>query len=293
MDGLLTLLGIDVPVDLFRRWIAWVAPARQPFIVEVISELAGLNSTPDPTPELVDTYGLFGLATRNLTLVWLDETAFRALPRAIRSSLVRSQVTNRRALVPSVRAWRGQLGQKVGDQADGHRFVWWPDLLRDHEVDVITSFVVADPGSGRRRYASRHREVPASVWRGVERVVPCARDMAGRFPRGSGPNCFGTVMAAGGVEGARDIWKQREPFEDFVLTRTVPGGIDSAPGTVLIWRSSDGLAQHAAVTIGDGWALHKPSQSWASPVKVLAIEDLKRISREKGLRVQRRTLLPS
>src|SRR6185503_9466354 len=104
MTERLTLLGIDVPADLVQRWLGWIAPVRQPFLVDVGSELAKSDPVSDVTPELVDTYGFYGLP-ENLTVVSLDEPSFSALPRATRSALVRSQVTNRRALVPSVRAW--------------------------------------------------------------------------------------------------------------------------------------------------------------------------------------------
>lgn len=46
----------------------------------------------------------------------------------------------------------------------------------------------------------------------------------------------------------------REPFEAFLQERTRPGGDDYQPGTLLLWRSANGQAQHAAVTLGDGWA---------------------------------------
>jgi hypothetical protein len=46
--------------------------------------------------------------------------------------------------------------------------------------------------------------------------------------------------------------------------------------TVLVWRSRDHQVQQAALTVGDGWALHKPSQGWFDPVKVLTAADVKR-----------------
>jgi hypothetical protein len=56
---------------------------------------------------------------------------------------------------------------------------------------------------------SRHGEVKS--W--PTEILPRARELAGTFPGGSGPNCFGTVMAAAGVEGAADEWMQRQPFD--------------------------------------------------------------------------------
>ena len=89
-------------------------------------------------------------------------------------------------------------------------------------------------------------------------------------------------MAAAGVPGADLVWMLREPFEQWLSETTRPGGCDDDPGTVLVWRSPDGLVQHAAVTIGDGWALHKPSQGWMSPRKVLTVQDVLRSARAAG-----------
>lgn len=75
-------------------------------------------------------------------------------------------------------------------------------------------------------------------------------------------------MGACGVDGAEDEWVLREPFEEWLTRNTVKGGRDDEPGTVFVWRDREGLVQHAAVTIGAGWALHKPSQGWMSPIKV-------------------------
>ena len=83
---------------------------------------------------------------------------------------------------------------------------------------------------------------------------------------------------------------QREPFEAWLAVSARIGGNDADPGTVLVWRDPDGAAQHAAVTLGDGWALHKPSQGWMSPTKVLSVGDAKFSAREKGRRLHRYTL---
>ncbi|GAB2456007.1 hypothetical protein [Xylanimonas ulmi] len=62
-------------------------------------------------------------------------------------------------------------------------------------------------------------------------------------------------------------------------------------GTVLVWRSADGLAQHGAVTIGGRWALHKPSQCWDSPTKVLTVAGVKASARTPGWRLSRHALV--
>jgi cell wall-associated NlpC family hydrolase len=72
--------------------------------------------------------------------------------------------------------------------------------------------------------------------------------------------------------------------------RTRPGGTDEAPGTVLVWRNDDELVEHAAITIGDGWAIHKTSQGWMSPTKVLSVRDVKLSARDKGRHLTRHQL---
>ncbi len=154
----------------------------------------------------------------------------------------------------------------------------WPSA--DPAADVAR--VVAFVEEGRR--ASRHDEVRS--WA----ALPDARRLAGTFPTRSGPNCFGTVMEAAGVRGAAEEWMQREPFEAWLADHTRPGGVDDEAGTVLVWRNAAGAVDHAAVTLGDGWALHKPSQGWMSPTKVLAVRDAKLSARSAGRRLQRRRL---
>jgi hypothetical protein len=125
-----------------------------------------------------------------------------------------------------------------------------------------------------------------------QKPTPEQRDtyLAGTFPDGSGPNCFGTVMAACGVDGADGVWMQREPFEQWLAEHTTTGGRDDAPGTVFVWRDAGQAVQHAAITLGDGWMLHKPSQSWMSPRKVRTVGEVKRSTRTAGWRLQRRSV---
>ena len=82
---------------------------------------------------------------------------------------------------------------------------------------------------------------------------------------------------------------QREPFERWLAESTRRGGSDDEPGTVLVGRSSDHLVQHAAVAIGDGWVLHKPSQGWMSPIKILTADQAKVSARAAGRRLLRYT----
>jgi hypothetical protein len=117
--------------------------------------------------------------------------------------------------------------------------------------------------------------------------------LAGRFPARGGPNCFGTVMAAAGVPGADKVWMQREPFEEWLKGHVEPGGRDGDVGTLFVWRAPDEAVQHAAVTLGGGFALHKPSQGWMSPTKVLSVAEVKATARGVGRRLHRYRLARS
>jgi hypothetical protein len=120
--------------------------------------------------------------------------------------------------------------------------------------------------------------------------LPRAQELAGTFADGSGPNCFGTVMAAAGVEGADTVWMQCEPFEEWLAAHTVPGGRDDQPGTVFVWRGAQRV-QHAAITIGDGWMLHKPAQSWRTPRKIRTVAEVRRATRTAGWRLSRHRVI--
>jgi hypothetical protein len=261
-----------------------LAPDLQPFFVS--SSVLDLPASADGemTPESRDTFRTYDM-DRDLKVVWLRERSFTALPKDTRARLVRSQVIHRRGAVPSVQKWKDLLDPGVLRlQADGHRFVWWPSLLIDDDGTILERVV----SEGRR--TSRHHEVRETTWRRCATVLPGARALAGTFPTGSGPNCFGTVMAACGESKAADVWMLPPPFETWLAEKTRPGGGDDSSGTVLVWRDSDGAAKHAAVTIGDGWGLEKPSQDWHSPRLVLPVRDLIMANRTRGLRVQRRKL---
>lgn len=62
-------------------------------------------------------------------------------------------------------------------------------------------------------------------------------------------------------------------------------------GVVQVWRStSDNAVQHAALSLGGGWMLHKPSQSWMTPRKVLTTAQVKRSTRTAGWTLSRHQL---
>lgn len=274
------ILGIAVTDEVLARWTKWFAPDVQPFLVE--------GDEREPVPdELRDTFELYGMAGRGVSVRWIREAEYFAMTRIERSELVRDQVRLGRALVPTVASVGRLAGASVREQADGRRFVWWPSLLTPrNRRGVLSRFVTSD------RLPSQHSEVPASIWRSAEPVLPAARRVAGKFPHRSGPNCFGTVMAAAGVPGADEVWMQREPFEAWLANAASATSSRNAEaaGVVIVWRDASGEAHHAAVTLGSGWALHKPSQGWMSPSTVLRIQELIRSVRVNGLRLRRYVL---
>ena len=281
-----SVLGIHIPDHLRQAWSRWLAPDPQPFFVAASHPFVDAGEERlELSPELRDTYRTWNV-DRSLSIAWLTEEHFMSLSRRERASLVRAQAACGRGAVPTVRSWADLLeADRLRAQADGHRFVWWPSLLATNAVKVLARFV------STQRSVSRHREVSPSTWTDAIDQVPGARSLAGTFPDGSGPNCFGTVMAACGESHAAGAWILDAQFESWLGEKTRAGGQDGSPGTVLVWRNRDRIAQHAAVTIGDGWALEKPSQEWHSPRVILPVRDLIQRNRVAGLRLHRRAVI--
>lgn len=277
------VLGIDVSPELLADWCRWFAPDVQPFFA-ADDDLDGRDlGWREITPETRDTFEMYALDQAS-PIRWLNEPMFWAMSKPTRARLVRAQVQCGRGAVPTVKAWADLLDPRsLREQADGHRFVWWPSMLTN-SVEAVLARSISEG-----RQVSRHNEVQERTWELCATVLPGARAIAGTFPQGSGPNCFGTVMAVCGERGAADAWMQREPFETWLRAETRPGGADDAIGTVFLWRDRDGQAQHAAISIGDGWCIEKQSQAWSSPRAVHAVRGLVMANRSKGLRLERRT----
>lgn len=269
-----------------NRWRRYLAPEWQPFFVRPEDGFASpeMEDVPAFTDDVRCTYTAWRI--RDATaIVWFDEASFMKLPRTDRARLIRSQVERRRGAVPSVRRWQDDFDvDRLRSQADGHRFVWWPSLLDDNPEPVIRARV--EDG----QLASRHREVSEATWRRGADVVPRAREIVGVFPPASGPNCFGATLAA---TGQTDICERalQDRFESFLQERCVPGGRDMDPGTVLVWRDRDRLPFHSAVTIGDGWGVEKPAETWWTPTIVADTAQLVRVNRSVGLKLERHRLV--
>jgi len=81
-----------------------------------------------------------------------------------------------------------------------------------------------------------------------------------------------------------------EPFNQWLSAKCRNGGDPNNAGTVLVWRDRDGVPVHAAVAIGDGWALEKPSQEWHSPHAIAAIRDVVHSARLPGQWLEKHTV---
>lgn len=252
-----SILGIPVPDDLMARWREWFAPPLQPFPLAALDDrmraLLPRREPVRPSDEVRDTFHLYGGER-----VWLTRHEFAALPTPVRRAL-----RYRRKPTP---VW--DLG--AGDAP-----------LAAYVHDGV--------------HDSQHAAVAEATWRRAAGLLSRARELAGTFPAGSGPNCFGTVMAAAGVAGAEHEWMFEEPFAAWLGAHTTPlppgPDQDHEPGIVLVWTSVEsGLPAHAAVTLGDGWALSKPSQAWCSPRVVWPVRRTILRSRYPGLRLERHRL---
>lgn len=211
--------------------------------------------------------------------IWLTESEFTDQSLKTRRRLLHDrEPLGKIGQVPS------RLQPRIESQLTDSRIVWWPSTLDAVGDKPLLTFV--EDGLP----PSRHREVTSRIWSRASRLLPGAADLAGRFPAGSGPNCFGNVMAAAGVPGADKVWMQREPFEEWLVQHTskVSGTQrDGQPGLVLVWRNHDGQVEHAAVTIGDGYTINKPSQGWFSPHLVWTVQETVAASRYAGVTLTR------
>ena len=241
------VLGISVDGDLIERWRGWFAPPLQPFRTDTLPpQIAAAvpSRRLEPTPEWTDTFFMY-----RGTWTWFDEEEFDALGPSLRRSLLASR---RRSVRPKLMP------------------VWPSELARTGD-DPMLRWVA----SGAVR-PSRHEEVPVTVWRHAQTVLPDAERLAGTFAlSGSGANCFGTVMAATGRD-VSDVQIGPDVFQRWLDEHAEPINgtkYDHDAGVVFAWTEHGKLA-HATVTIGDAWMLAKPSQSWSSPRLVNTVRDI-------------------
>lgn len=285
----MNVLGVPVSADVYERWARWLAPDVQPFFVGSLRDWpSGPGCGGTLSAELGHTYRTWRI-DRSLEILWLDEATFADMPRERRAALVRAQVDHGRGAVPSTRRWSDVVDPRtVRAQADGHRFVWWPSLVARNPRVVLSRVITGSPdGAAGPAEPSIHATVPEETWTRCSLALPNAKSVAGSFPTSSGPNCFGTVMAAAGVADAADGRVLQTPFDEWLGATCRPGGRDGDPGTVLVWRDGSSDPTHAAVTIGDGWALEKASEEWWTPRVVRSAAAVITAARARGQRLER------
>ncbi|GAA1708555.1 hypothetical protein GCM10009745_65500 [Kribbella yunnanensis] len=259
------VLGIEVDPSLLQRWAGWLAPPRQPFFLTPTeaAELKLIPESPALSPELRDTYELWNLAN-DLEVVWLDEDAFHAQPRDVRAELIRAQARHGRGAVPTITDWADLLdAQVLRDQADGHHFVWWPTLVEPHREAVLKRVV------SEWQHPCQRLSVPNEIWHAASAILPQAQPLSGTFAKGSRGNPSANGSATSCFATPR---RPRRPPRNRPRLAQPP------------------RQQHPpAVTLGAGWALHKPSQEWLSPHQVLTVQDLIQLA-PPGLTLHRHTL---
>lgn len=276
------ILNIPVSPALLERWRSYLAPSQHHFFLTTAEAQAlGLPSQPRDsvtlTPEQRDTYATWGIAKDADQIAAISAADFDALHSNIQRKILAMQVRHGHGNVPL-----GRHFQDLLPELPAGRFLWRAEQLRP---EVLRRVISKDQAPCQRE------QVPQAVWEAAAPVLPRVRELAGTWPQGSAGNCFGAVMGAAGVEGAEKDWMQREPFEAFLHERSKKGGQDTDAGTVLFWRSTDGLAQHAAVTLGGGWAFEKASQTWMTPRMVLPTRQLIAKNRTRGWRLSRLQLI--
>jgi len=278
------VLGCAVSDALWAHWLQLFAPPVQPFFV---SDALALQVPLLPRwtrwefrdlrlpLTFSDTFRSYAVSDEAVWVLLLDEATFAALPRELQARLLQEQLDFGRSQVASCDVWKLSLPQATAafKQASMDRlFVWWPSLwaslVPDVQERVLLHTLLED------RLPDRSREVSAATWEKIRGVLPGAERLSGTFAWESGANCFSTVLGAFGVPVAADLWLHPGPFERWLTQIALPVEDLDVLGTVMVWRDEAGAIKHAAVSLGDGWALQKDAQNWLAPRQVLALKDL-------------------
>ena len=278
------VLGCTVAARLLADWEGHLAPAVQPFFVSHTLS-AGLGVWPRWTRSefsalglplsLTDTFTCYAVPPEVPWALLLDEPGFRALSGQVRTALLHEQLAHGRGGVEKSEVWASRLPMEAGHlraaSTDG-LFLWWPALWRTLSADSrreILLYLLSED-----RLPHRGNDLTSEHWNSVDRLFPNVRRLAGTFARQSGPNCFGTVMAACGVPLAEEVWMHREPFLRWLDAFTGPSEEQDSLGTLLVWRDNHGQLQHAALSLGSCWVLQKDAQSWMAPRQIVTLPDV-------------------
>ncbi|MGL4832123.1 MAG: hypothetical protein ACRCWS_06085 [Propionibacteriaceae bacterium] len=198
--------------------------------------------------EIKDTFGAY-----RGEWVCVDEKTFCSLPAATQLELLDTR------------------------EADERNLFCWPSTAPEDKDTKLLAYLHEGTAP------SQHARVTTAEWDGCAQLLPGARRLAGTFPRKSGPNCFGNVMAAAGAvdESARGYPDQ---FDDFLTHRAdlASGAELNSAGKILVWRKGDGRPDHTCITLGGGWILNKQGQAWWSPYYVWDVETALRMESGRG-----------
>ncbi|WP_188898122.1 hypothetical protein [Microlunatus endophyticus] len=96
------------------------------------------------------------------------------------------------------------------------------------------------------------------------------------------------MLAATGLD-LSDVQVGPDKFQAWLCEHTerVSGtGSDDEAGIVFAWTEHGDLA-HATVTVGGGWMLTKPSQSWSSPRLIYGVREAVNSWRYPDTRLER------
>lgn len=286
-----SILGIAVDDDRLRAWAEFLAPDPQPFVVSDDPRWNAFTEVKHPlTWETRHTFRVYA-APKGSRLGWLTRADFLALDKTDRTALLREQIHRRNGnhpgvgRVPTVREWSDVLDPvALRAEADGHRFLWWPEIVERDPGTILARLVPEG------RLASRHDDVPESTWKACRTVLPGARSIAGTFsPLGEQTCCFSTVLQAAGA-ATTGACVDTSIFEHWLQSECRPALRSDRPGMVLVWRV-DGAPFHAAVTIGDGWTLEQPSADWHAPRAVARTEAVVRAARYPGQYLERHVIV--
>lgn len=287
----MTFAGCSLDPTTFAAWQQHWVPHAQPFFVSdaLAQRLPALprftrrefHQSGVPL-SLHDTLTTYNVAPDPPWVVWLTFEAFACLGGAERLNLLHEQRDFGRAGVIHLDEVTDQLEPRTltalaALTTDGY-FVWWSRLWEllptTEQQSVLQRFVETD-----RLPCRRHNFTP-DHWDRVATLLPGAGDLAGSFLPESGGNCLSTVMATFGAPAVAERWEHPEPFERWLERFTALPKSDVQKraqvdelGNVLVWRDESTRVQHAAVSLGEGFVLHKEAQSWHVPRQVTSLDE--------------------
>ena len=224
---------------------------------------------------LHDTFSTYNVVDEPSWVFWLTYEAFSGLDDALKRDLLTEQRTFGRGGVVQFDQIAEQLAScKLESRTIDGLFVWWPELWallgETEKHNVLRAFVEAD------RFPCERSELTTDDWQRIDKRVPSAHALAGSFLPKSGGNCFATVMAAFGADAVAEVWVHPEPFMrwlEFTAFGTASASTLPELGDVLVWFDENAHVQHAAVSLGEGFVLHKEAQSWYVPRQVMKLGD--------------------